>query len=274
MLYVSLISGQDPEPGPAGCEADTLTLHRFFYAHHALKSGRSPEVINMLADWRQNTGESRLALLDLLLGEALLTRIDPAAGDRLQLFLEGHRGEHYLKTAWLKLSWFHLLVGDSAAYRTARDNVMTKGNMILEADKQAFREAREEDIPHAGLLRSRLFFDGGYYWKSALNLQGIRPEELTGRKDSLEYTYRQARIAHRLGDTTNAILRYREIVDNGMGTAWYFPSNAALQLGLIQEAMGDTSEAIETYHKCLKMNRSAYRSSIGNKARSGIRRLQ
>ena len=274
MLYASLLAGQDPEPEAAGCEADTLTLYRYLYAYHALKSGRSPEVISLLEKRKQPAGESRLAFLDLVLGEALLTRIDPDAGARLQLFLEGSRGEHNLKTAWHKLSWFHLLNGDSAAFQTARDNVIRKGNMILEADKQAFREAGEEKIPHTGLLRSRLYFDGGYIQKSSENLQRIKPGELTGRRDSLEYTYRQARIAHRLGDTTEAISGYREIVEKGMDSDWYFPSNAALQLGLIHEALGDTSEAIETYQKCLKMNRSAYRNSIGNKAKSGISRLQ
>lgn len=274
LQYASLITGQEPEPMAAGCGGDTLTLHRYFYAYHALRSGRSPVVIGLLKDWQQDAGESHLAMLDLMFGEALLTGIDPTAGAQLQLFLDRHRGEHFLKTAWHKLSWFHLLNGDTAAFQTARDNVIRKGNMILDGDKQAFREASEDNIPHTGLLKSRLYFDGGYYQKSFENLQRIKPGELTSRKDSLEYTYRQARIAHRLGDTVAAISGYKEIVEKGMGTSWYFPSNAALQLGIIHEEMGDTTKALEFYQACLKMNRSAYRNSIGNKAKSGIRRLQ
>ena len=227
-----------------------------------------------MKDRPQQIGESSLAYLYLLLGEALLNGIDPSAGTPLKLFLEATRGEHYLKTAWHKLSWFYLLEGDTAAYREARENVIGQGNMILDSDKQAFREAREEALPHTGLLRSRLYFDGGYYQESLENLQRINPGEFTGRKDSLEYTYRMARIAHRHGDTVKAIAGYSEIVEKGTGSSWYFPSNAALQLGIIHEALGDTASAVHAYRKCLKMNRSAYRNSIGNKAKSGIRRLK
>ncbi len=274
ILYASQVAGQERGDKPPGCEGDTLTLYRYFYAFHALKSGRSPEVIALLRDREQDKAETPLAYLDLVFGEALLTGMDPSAGAQLRLFLKATRGEHYLKTAWHKLSWFYLLEGDMAAYHAARDSVIRKGNMILDADRQAFREASEKTPPHAGLLRSRLFFDGGYYQESFESLQRIRPGELTSRKDSLEYTYRKARIAHRLGDTIEAISGYKETIEKGMGTSWYFPSNAALQLGSIHEALGDTTEAVEAYRKCLKMNSSAYRNSIGNKAKSGIRRLK
>ena len=71
MLYASLITGLEPKPFTAECEGDTLTLHRYFYAYRAQKSGRSQEVISLLKDWRQQAGESRFAYPDLVLGEAL-----------------------------------------------------------------------------------------------------------------------------------------------------------------------------------------------------------
>ena len=156
----------------------------------------------------------------------------------------------------------------------ARDNVIEKGNLILDADKQAFREASEGVLPNAFLLRSRLYFDGGYYRRSFEALQQINQGDLTGRKDSLEYTYRQARIADRLGKRDEAVSGYHEVIETGMGSTWYFPSNAALHLGMIYEERGDTAQALGFYQTCLKMNRSAYRNSIGNKAKLGIRRLK
>jgi tetratricopeptide (TPR) repeat protein len=90
----------------------------------------------------------------------------------------------------------------------------------------------------------------------------------------LEYTYRLARIADRLGERDEAISGYLEVLKAGEGTTWYFPSSAALHLGLIYEERGDTAQAMDSYQTCLKMNRSAYRNSIGNKAKGGIKRLK
>jgi len=93
-------------------------------------------------------------------------------------------------------------------------------------------------------------------------------------KDSLEYTYRHARISDRLGERDKAISGYQKVVEAGMGSTWYFPSNAALHLGKIYEERGDTAQAMNSYQTCLKMNRSAYSNSIGNKAKGGIKRLK
>ncbi len=274
LLYARQITGQGTGKQNDDCGEDTLTLHRYFYAYHALKSGHSREVIELLDAWAQNTGEMALPLLDLLLGEALLNSTDTGARDLLIRFLDRTRGDHYVKTGWHKLSWHYFLDGDSAAYHMARDNVIEKGNLILDADKQAFREASEDVLPNAFLLRSRLYFDGGYYRRSFEALQQINQGDLTRRKDSLEYTYRQARIADRLGKRDEAVSGYHEVIETGMGSTWYFPSNAALHLGMIYEERGDTAQALGFYQTCLKMNRSAYRNSIGNKAKLGIRRLK
>jgi hypothetical protein len=92
--------------------------------------------------------------------------------------------------------------------------------------------------------------------------------------DSLEYTYRLARIADKLGAQDEALSGYHGVVEAGMGSSWYFPSNAALHLGMIYEERGDTIMALQFYQTCLKMNQSAYRNRIGNKAKGGIRRLK
>jgi tetratricopeptide (TPR) repeat protein len=274
LLYARQITGLATREHNDECGADTITLLRYFHAYHALKSGKSQEVIQLLEAWQQGPGETPLVYLDLLLGEALLNGKDPGAGDQLIRFLDRTRGDNYVKTAWHKLSWHHFLAADSAAYQMARDNVIEKGNMVLDADKQAFREASEDVPPNAILLRSRLYFDGGYYHRSFETLQEINPGDLTSRKDSLEYTYRRARIADRLGETDEAVSRYHEVIQAGTGSSWYFSSNAALHLGMIYEEMGDTARALDSYQTCLELNRSAYRNSIGNKAKLSISRLK
>ncbi len=276
LLYARQMTGLEEGTGRplTDCGSDTVTLQRYFYAYHALKSGHSREVTEILGTWRQDPGETSFSYLDLLLGEAMLNNFQSEAGDQLLQFLQTTRGDHYVKTAWHKLSWYYYLNGDSAAYREARENVIQKGNMILDADKQAFREAGEKTPPNPGLLKSRLYFDGGHYWRSREILLGIYPGDLASQRDSLEYTYRLARISDCLGEIDEAIVKYHEVIKNGQGSSWYFPSNAALLMGMIYEDMGKKEKALESYHTCLKMNRSAYKNSIGNKAKQGIRRLK
>jgi hypothetical protein len=274
LLYAQQITGQGTREQHADCTENTLTLNRYLHAYHALKSGQSREVIELLDAWQQEPGERALSYLDLLLGEALLNGTHPGAGDQLVRFLERTEGDQYIKTAWHKLSWHHFLEGDSAAYYMARNKVINEGKGILDADKQAFREASEDVLPNAFLLRSRLYFDGGYYRRSFETLQQIKQGDLTSRMDSLEYTYRLARIADQLGTKDEALSGYHEVIEAGMGSTWYFSSNAALHMGMIYEERGDTAMAIQFYKTCLKINRSAYRNSIGNKAKGGIRRLK
>jgi hypothetical protein len=274
LLYACQVTGKGTEDQHVDCVEDTVTLHLYFHAYNALKSGRSRKVIELLNNWHQDPEETALSYLDLLLGEALLNSTDPEAKDHLIRFLDRTQGDHYVKTAWHKLSWHHFLEGDSAAYYMARDNVIQEGKGILDADKQAFREASDDGLPNAFLLRSRLYFDGGYYRRSYETLQQVHQGDLANRKDSLEYTYRLARIADRLGEIDEAIAGYHEVVEAETGSTWYFSSNAALLLGMIYEDRGDTAMALGFYQTCLKLNRSAYRNSIGNKAKLGIKRLK
>jgi tetratricopeptide (TPR) repeat protein len=274
LLYARQLTGPFRDAPPAGCTDDTLTLQRYFLAYHSLKSGQSREVREMLDGWKQDPGEIAFAYPDLLLGEAMLNGMDPGARDQLKRFLERSRGTFFIKTAWHKLSWYYLLEGDTLEYQRARKNVLEKGNRILDADDQAFREAEQDLIPNTILLRSRLYFDGGYYQRAYATLQEVRQGNLTGRQDSLEYVYRMARIADRLGKWEEAVSGYREVMSGGTDMAGYFPANAAFQLGMIFEEGGDTLRALDCYQRCLKMNRSAYRKSIGRKAKMGIRRLK
>jgi len=274
LLYANQVVWHGTGEEMDDCSAETLTLLRYFHAYQALKSGQGQEAIELLEAWQQPEGETDLINLNLLLGEAMLNRADAGARDQLIRFLDRAEGEHYVKTAWHKLSWYYLLAGDSAAYKMARNNVIEKGNLILEADKQAFREASEIVPPNVFLLRSRLYFDGGYYRRSYETLQQIPRSGLAGSKDSLEYIYRRARIADRLGERDEAISGYHEVVEAGSGSSWYFASNAALHLGMIYEEWGDTARAVGFYQNCLKMDKSAYRKSIGIKAKRGIKRLK
>lgn len=256
------------------CRIDSLTLYRYALALKDLGSGNSEKVIENLLDYRQEEGERKFVYPDLLLGEAMLNKLDTGAYVQLERFARNHGGDHYRHYAWHKLSWCYALNGEWDRYRDARQEVLGSGEPYLDADRQALSEALDTLPLNTDLLKARLLFDGGYYQDALGRLEDRSAVLLRNRRDSIEYNYRLARIYDRLGDRDRAVAYYEEVIASGSGEAWYFAPNAALHLGMISEKEGNPDKALEYYRECLKINKSAYKKSIDYKARQGIRRLE
>ena len=281
LLYAShtIDPGNKNENVPASCGGDScggesITLCRYIRALEDLSLGNSRGVVANLLEYRQKTGEREFPYLDLLLGEAMLNNLDVGARVPLERFIRNHKGDSYIHYAWHKISWCYALNGEWDSYRDARQEALGSGEPYLDADRQALSEAIDTLPLNIFLLKARLLFDGGYYREALGQLADSSEVLLVNHRDSLEYTYRLARIHERLGDTVTAIAYYEEVIASGSGENWYFAPNAALHLGIIHENNGDTQKALEYYRECLKINNSAYERSIDYKARQGIRRLE
>ncbi|MFC2116063.1 tetratricopeptide repeat protein [Bacteroidota bacterium] len=283
-----LYAGQIIDPGNLGrdtslcCEGDSITLCRYARALGDLSRGNSQGVVENLDNYRQEKGEREFPYLDLALGEALLNTLDEEARVPLKRFIMNHRGDSYRHYAWHKISWTYALSGDWEMYTKARQEVLQAGEALLDADRQALSEASDAHPLNIFLLKGRLLFDGGFY-REALDhmtdgIGGLADANSSGvlanLKDSLEYTYRLARIHDRLGDKVIALEYYDEVIECGKDESWYFAPNASLSMGLIFEEDGQPEMAMEYYRRCLKINNSAYKSSIDYKARQGIHRLE
>jgi tetratricopeptide (TPR) repeat protein len=283
-----LASAGSPDPG----NGEATTLLRYITALEDLGAGRSNAVVEQLGKYRQADGEREFPYLDLLLGEALLNRLDTAALAPLQRFAVQYKGMHYRHYVWHKISWCYALRGEQDRFEEARQEVLGLGEPYLDADLEALRETLDTIPLNLDLLKSRLLFDGGYYLQAleALGIAGVarnsvslfspvpgdvpRGIPLKNRKDSIEYSYRLGRVYDRMGDRDSAVRYYRQVLVSDPGTDWYFAPNSALHLGMILEESGDPENALEYYRKCLKINRSAYKKSIDYKARQGIRRVE
>jgi len=255
------------------CWNDSLTLFQYAGALTDLASRNSNKVVKNLGDYQQTNMERAFPYIDLVLGEAMLNRLDTNAYQPLERFVNEYSGEHYRHYAWHRLSWVYLLSGDKVKYQMARQKVLDSGEAKFDADRQALSEARDTLPVNIRLLKARLLFDGGNYWEAMEQLKGSNRIVLQNRRDSVEYDYRVARIYHSYGDRTKAEAGYMQVLAAGTGETWYYAPNAALQLGKINEERRYSGKALWYYRRCLKINKSAYKSSIDYKAQQGIRRL-
>lgn len=256
------------------CQSDPLTLEVYANALSDLGTGNSRKIVKDLGNYRQEEEERVFPYNDLVLGEARLNSLDSSANMPLERFILNHSGRHYKHYAWHKLSWYYALNGEWDRYRTARQQVIDSGEPFLDADRQAMSEAIDTLPLNTRLLKARLLFDGGYYREALENLEDIPDIPFHNERDSIEYRYRLARIYDRLGNMEKAVKNYKQVINSGEGTQWYFAPNAALHLGMIYESAGNIEKAMEHYRECLKINKSAYKKSIDYKARQGIRRLE
>jgi hypothetical protein len=237
------------------------------------KSGRNDEALSILEDRPKGSEYLEFYYLEFLTGKYKLYKLDPGARTHIQRFIAGFKGRHYTKEAWQKLSWYALLLlDDSAAYHSARQNCLTQGFKLIDEDIQAYRESVSNSIPDKDLLKARLLFDGGYYSKAYELLRSKSRTYSSGISDG-EYYYRMGRITDEMQKNAEARDYYKQTLIKG-DPAKYYPCSAALYLGLISEEEGDRSTAKMYFNQCLSLNPEGYSSSLHQKAKAGLDRLK
>lgn len=250
-------------------------LLTFAKASIAIKTSRNNDAISFLEKRPEDPEQYPFHYLDLLTGEAKLNRLDMDADVYIKKYINNFRGSGYLKTAYQKLAWFSLLIGDVEAYKKNINLISSNGNDIADEDKQAQKEADEGVVPNLKLLKARLLFDGGYYLQAlTILVKEGNAKDFTSEKDQLEFTYRLGRIYHSWGKPDEAIPYYEMTIEKGVKSTYYFAANASLQLGLIYEEKKDYKKARKYFEMCPSFKNKEYRNSIGQKAKAGLNRIE
>ncbi len=250
-------------------------LLTFAKASIAIKTSRNNDAISFLEKRAESVEQYPFYYLDLLTGEAKLNRLDMDADIYIKKYIDNFKGASYIKSAYQKLAWFSLLVGDTEAYKKNINLIPNKGNDISDEDKQAQKEADESIIPNLKLLKARLLFDGGYYLQAlTILVKEGNAKDFTTEKDQLEFTYRLGRIYHSWGKPDDAIPYYEMTIKNGAKSTHYFAANASLNLGLIYEEKKDYKKARNYFEMCPSFKNKEYRNSIGQKAKAGLNRIE
>lgn len=237
-----------------------------------MQCGMNDEAIVLLTNAPRGREYFPFYYLDYLAGLAKLNRLDEDAGAYLLRFLVNFRGQSYVKSGYQKLAWHHLLQGDEARYRDYIAKALLYGDELTDGDKLARDEAESGIIPNVCLLKARLLFDGGYYAAAANILQQHDCSLITAR-DSIEFLYRNGRIAHAMNLYDEALEWYAKTIGAGREEVWYFAANAALLSGNIFEMRGDHEGARTHYRLAARMKNKEYATSIKQKAKAGINRI-
>jgi len=192
----------------------------------------------------------------------------------LESFANNFKGNFYKKDVYQKISWAYYLQGNMKAAEAARINVINKGAADADADKQALRDAKKGKWPNLLLLKARLLNDGGYNKEALQFLQGKTVNSFTKEEEQLEFVYRLGRLYDDLNNSELAIQYYNSAIKLGEKSTEYYAARAALQIAMIYEKKGDKKLAIKYYEICIGMEDHDYKTSLDQRAKSGIARCK
>jgi tetratricopeptide (TPR) repeat protein len=240
-----------------------------------MNNGMNDKAIEILLNRPQGNEYFSFYYLDYLTGIAKLCRLDEDASKYLYKYVINFKGKNYIKDTYQKIAWHNYVHGNTEQYYTSLEKVLKYGNSIVDADKQAEREAENAIPPNFHLLRGRLLFDGGYY-EEAIREMTVNTSDnfLKDTRDTLEYTYRIGRVYHEWGKTDEAIKNYKETIRLGSESEYYYAANAALKLGNIYEDKKDYNNARHYYEAAQNMENEEYANSINQKAKAGLNRIE
>jgi tetratricopeptide (TPR) repeat protein len=243
--------------------------------YHAANA-ENDSVIDLLSQRNSPDDSYHLYYLDYMEGIARLNNLDIKAENCFKKYVNGFKGKSFVKSAFQRLAWLRLIQGDLPGYHQYIKMAGEKGsgNTFSDEDKQAIKEAQDNEVPNVILLRSRLLFDGGYYQRSIAEISGKPTSDFPSLRDKLEFTYRLARIFDKTNKKEKAIQYYQQTIENGKNFKFYFAANSALQLGLLYEEKGDVSKAAAYYRQCLGMGDHEYQNSLDQKAKAGLSRVE
>jgi tetratricopeptide (TPR) repeat protein len=278
-VYLQMYVVKKPQDAWALVEKNTTDyktnlLNNYLRANIALKCKKTDVVIQTLAARPRGKEYHKFYYLDYLMGVAKLYRGDADAPDFFKIYVSFHTGLNYIKSAYIRLSWYYFLKKDTENYNRYRSMVVRYGSEGIEEDKRAMKEAKNTVQTDELLLKAMLFFDGGYLDKALTTLNTVNEAHYTNAEQKLEYNYRKARVYHEKGMTTEAMAMYQKVMEEGKDQAVYFAANSCLLLGNIHEERGEFGNACNRYKQCSKFPNKEYRNSIQQKAKAGMKRIK
>ena len=248
-------------------------LHTYMATNLYLNNQQSQKALQIASNINPANTYLDLPFWQFEMGYAYLNELKlDAAKNALQQFINRFKGQFYVKDAFEKLSWIAYIQGDQAKANAYRSNVLSKGNDITDADKQALQNAKKGTWPHPILLRARLLSDGGYQQQTLSVLAGKTSKDFDKDADKTEFAYRLGRIYDLAGQPDQAIPFYSSAIEKGANQPAYFAARAALQIGFIYEQKNNPSLAITFFNTCLEMKNHAFKNSLDQKAKTGIQR--
>ena len=255
---------------------DVVNKHLFtFMAANLYLNNKQSHLAKQIVKNRNMSSEYMATTVwDFELSYASLYHLEPDTEFYFKRFLKNFKGNYYVKDAWLKLSYWHLLQGNKTEYERCRNMVVSAGKQDSEADKRAYKEVQSGITPNLQLLKARLLSDGGYHREALQILAGKSTNDFNKSIEKLEFTYRLGRIYDDMGQDEKALQAYGAAYTLGRTSTEYFAARAALQMGMIYENKNQLSAANNEYNRCIALEGHDYENSLEQKAKAGLERCK
>ena len=243
-------------------------------AHIGIYGKHNEEALQLLTNAATGKSFSAFPFLEYLHGLASLNKLDTTAGTYFKKFLDQTEGDSHIKSAWQKLAWQSFLTGDTIGYYQNMSKAEALGSSLVDADKQAQKEAESNRLPNLHLLRARLLFDGAYYQRALDTMSTLKAEDFVGLEDRTEYLYRMGRVNQELNKADSALSWYAQAIETGRNLPRYFAANAAYESGRIYESQGQKEKAKQLYTTCMSFENHEYKNGLDQKAKAALNRLR
>lgn len=246
-----------------------LTL--FLGVNMLMKNSQSEEALKLINTLDDHPQGLPMYYIDYLRGEILLQKGDYAQSIRsYRTFISNYKSVNFKKDAYYKIALCYWLQGKKEEAHKHFDLARKSGRDVAEPDRYAIAQLKEDQFPNTKLLRARLYTDGGYYLEAETVLKNVKESDLKTEKEMVEFNYRKARLADKMGDLKTAKLYYLRTLSLSGINPWYFAPNSALQLGYIAQTNNDRVNAKKYFELALSYQNHAYKNSIDSKAKSAL----
>ena len=242
-------------------------------AHIGVYGKHNEEALKLLNNKPTDKAFVSFPFLNYLTGLAKLNKLDADADSYFKQFIAAYKGENHIKSSFQKIAWSYLLKDDTVNYFYFINKADNLGASMVDADKQAKKEAESNRLPNKNLLRARLLFDGGYYQQAAGEMSKLREGLFSNVEEQTEYLYRFGRIYDEWDRKDSALILYNSAIARGKDLPRYFAANSAFESGKIYEAKGDKEKAKYYYNLCMSFENHEYKNGLDQKAKAGLNRM-
>jgi tetratricopeptide (TPR) repeat protein len=123
-----------------------------------LNHQQSNKALSLIQQVENNSNYLPLPFWNLELGYAYLNELKlDKAQKHLTEFTQGFKGKFYVKDAYERLSWIAYFQGDIKKAEAYRKSVLTMGNQVTDADKQAYQNAKKRGLAQSIIVESKTF---------------------------------------------------------------------------------------------------------------------
>lgn len=208
-------------------------------------------------------------------GKYRLLNLEPEGEGDMTVFLQTHGDANFSRPAMQKLAWYYDVKGERVRANAWYDRLLDQELDDTWADQQAIRETSEQRPYYPDLLRIRMLYDGTQYQKCLEEAQKLK-ESSAGKSEAYlaELIYRTGRAQLGLGEATEALESFKELLSQYAETESYLVPKSAILAAELCIDQGRTDEALYYLHLADEYNRYGYKSTFNRQIESLKRQLE